>query len=174
MHRTLATSVRVLAAWTAFGVATATAAEPAHRQLVSPVAIGPSFGGGMLVSMAIELKATDHVWVQSDVGLRVGLSEKDLYPNLAFTAGAHTAYGATPARFGYFGIVGASAPITFFDAWVAAGLSIDFHGKSARRKGNLEVGPALYLVRNLPDEAHLDFPVFVYLRYALLFGVGGP
>ena len=174
MHRTLPTSVRVLAAWTAFGVGTATAAEPPPRQFVSPVAIGPSFGGGMLASMAIEIKAADHVWVQSDAGLRVGLSEKDLYPNLAVTAGAHTAYGATPARFGYFGIVGASAPLRFFDAWVAAGLSIDFHGKSARRKGNLEAGPAVYVVRDLPEEVHLDFPVFVYLRYALLFGMGGP
>lgn len=155
------------------GLATATAAEPASPRFVSPVALGASFGGGMFASMAVEVRASDLVWIQSDVGLRVGVSIADVYPNVALTAGAHTAYGLAPARFGYFGIVGASAPLEFFDAWVAAGLSIDFHGKGARRKGNLEVGPALYLVRDLPDEVHLDFPVFVYLRYALLFGIGG-
>lgn len=133
---------------------------------------GPTVGGGTLVGMRAEVQTSPSVWLRTGLGLRVGMSIQELYPNAALSLGVGSAFGEGKFRNGVFGEVGASAPIGFFDAWVAAGWSAHLYRKSGQRSVNLEVGPAVYLVRELPPETSLHWPVFLLARAAFPFEFG--
>lgn len=136
--------------------------------------IGPSIGGGMLVGMSMEVRASRTLWVQADLGLRPGLSVSNVYPNVALTTGINMGLGEKRIRHGVFAVTGLSAPLGFFDAWLAAGWSMEVFNKKGRRTMNFEVGPSLYLVREMPAETDLSWPAFLYMRAAWPFEVSGP
>ncbi|GDX80778.1 hypothetical protein LBMAG42_25890 [Deltaproteobacteria bacterium] len=133
--------------------------------------LGPSVGGGMLVGMTMEVQASRTLWVQTDLGLRPGISVSDVYPNIALSTGINMGLGEKRIRHGVFAVTGLSAPLGFFDAWLAAGWSMEVFNKKGRRTMNLEVGPSLYLVREMPAETDLSWPAFLYLRAAWPFEV---
>lgn len=177
MYRMVAAFLSWSAPAAAEEVGPATPAAPAAVEVVpthddAPVSLGPSFGGGMLASAALEVLVGGGVRLQADLGMRFGLSAQDLYPNVGASVGAVGAWGPRRVRHGAFVVAGASAPLGFFDAWAGVGYALELRGKRMERRGLLEVGPAVYLVRDLPSEVGLDSPAFVYLRYSVPFELG--
>lgn len=136
--------------------------------------LGPSLGGGMLVGMTMEVQAGRTLWVQTDLGLRPGVSLSAVYPNIALTTGINLGFGEHRVRHGVFAVTGLSAPLGFFDAWLAAGWSMEVFDRTGRRTMNFEVGPSLYLVRDMPPETDLTWPAFLYMRLAWPFEVSRP
>ena len=139
---------------------------PAARAADLYPAIGFVVGGGSLIGLDVTVPLGPDVSVAVDAGLRLGLSIEDVYPNAnaGFVVGGELTKDA-PVRHGVFATAGASAPLGFFDAWVGAGWQMVSYDRRRLRQFTLDVGPALYLVRNMPPETALTIPAFVYVRF---------
>ncbi len=138
----------------------------------APVALGPTFGGGMLVGVQADFRLTQGVYAQLSLGFRPGFTLDVFYPNVAAAAGVTAAWGVKKVRSGVYASVAASAPVEFFDAWVSAGYALEARDSHLRRVGVLHVGPALYLAREMPEGVAFYSPVFVYVSYTFPIELG--
>ncbi len=128
--------------------------------------MGPVFGGGSLVGLDLTVPLGEEVSLGIDVGLRTGLSIKDIYPNVAgsvVVAGELSRPGRT--RHGLFATVGATAPLDFFEVWTGGGWHLSTFDARGLRQIGFDLGLAYYLVRELPPETDLRLPAFLYLRF---------
>ena len=147
-------------------LAAALAVAPPALAAPQPAAVGPVFGGGNLAGLNVTAPLGEDVSLGIDLGLRPGVSIRGFYANFA---GVLVAAGelSRPARtrHGLFAAFGASAPLSFFDAWTAGGWHMSSYDTRGLRQLSFELGPAYYLVRDLPPETDLRLPVFLYLRF---------
>lgn len=138
-------------------------------------AIGPVFGGGNLAGLNVTAPLSEDVSLGMDLGFRPGLSISGFYANFA---GVLAASGelSKPARtrHGLFAAFGVSAPLEFFDAWTGAGWHMSSYDTRGLRQISFQLGPAYYLVRDLPPETDLRLPVFLYLRFVYHVPLLGP
>jgi hypothetical protein len=141
-------------------------AAPQAQAGTQAAAIGPVFGGGNLAGLNVTAPLSEDVSLGIDLGLRPGVSIRGFYANFAgvlVAAGELSRAGRT--RHGLFAAFGASAPLSFFDAWTAGGWHMSSYDTRGLRQLSFELGPAYYLVRDLPPETDLRLPVFLYLRF---------
>lgn len=159
MPRSHAPSAAVLAALTLAGVPSARAAD------LYP-ALGPVVGGGSLIGLDVTVPLGSDVTLAVDAGLRPGISVERAYANfdLGIVVAAELSKGKA-SRHGIFGTAGASAPAEFFDAWTAVGWHFVSYDRRELRQFTLDLGPAVYLIREMPRETALTVPAFVYVRF---------
>lgn len=139
---------------------------PAARAADLYPALGPVVGGGSLIGLDVTVPLGPDVTLAVDAGLRPGLSIERLYGNVDFgmVVGAELSHGKA-SRHGIFGTAGASAPADFFDAWTAVGWHYVNYDRRELRQFTLDLGPAVYLIRQMPPETALTIPAFVYVRF---------
>ncbi len=133
--------------------------------------LGPTVGGGSLVGGVVQVQLSRPLYLEAEVGYRGGWSVGHAYyPNLMFAGGLSTQFGQRPWRSGFFANVATTLPFAFYEAWVALGWSSRFWGPRDLRSFTLDLGPAIYLYRDLPPGTDLDeLPFFVHARVAWHF-----
>lgn len=142
---------------------------PAARAGVG-LTMGASVGGGTLVGGIAQLQVSRAFFVEADIGYRSGWDVGErYYPNFAVGAGMSATFGKKPFRNGFYFNAASTLPMGFHEAWVSAGWSARLWGPKDLRSFTLEVGPAVYAVRDLPPGTDLEFPGFLHLRAAWHF-----
>jgi hypothetical protein len=148
------------------------AAPPARAEGVG-LTLGPSVGGGSLVGGVVQVQVSRPIFLEADIGYRGGWAVGEgYYPNVMVAAGIAAQFGERPARHGFFAKVGSTAPIAFYEAFVALGWSMRVWGPKDLRSFTMDLGPGIFLVRDLPPNVDLgEVPLFVHLRAAWHFPV---
>ncbi len=103
--------------------------------------------------------------LETTLGPRVGIA-REVYFNLAATAGASLVYGSKQARLGPFVRAGSTLPMGhWYEAFAAGGLETRFTVRKGLWAG-FDVGYGLMLVQDLPDDTD-TVPHIAYLRFAM-------
>ncbi|MDP2307785.1 MAG: hypothetical protein Q8P18_17300 [Pseudomonadota bacterium] len=146
---------------------------PSARAEGVGLTLGPSVGGGSLVGGVVQAQLSRPVFLEADLGYRAGWAVGEgYYPNVMIAAGVAAQFGERPWRNGFFAKVGTTAPVAFYEAWVAFGWSARIWGPKDIRSFTMDFGPAVYIVRDLPSNVDLgEVPLFAHLRVAWHFPV---
>lgn len=155
-----------------FSALLSVAAPAAHAEGVG-VTLGPTVGGGGLVGGVVQIQLSRPVFLEADLAYRGGWDVGTAYyPNLMVAGGVVAQFGERPLRNGFFAKVATTAPAASYEAWVAFGWSMRAWGPKDIRSFTMDLGPAVYLAREMPSGVDLgEIPFFAHLRFAWHFPV---
>ncbi len=128
--------------------------------------------GGQAVGFTYALRPSQGTGIDVSLGPRFGLSD-GLWANLMLTGGGWLVTPRPKVQHGGFARVGLSMPLpNWREGLIAAGYAMRIQSRRQNMLNCIDIGPGYLYVDELPD-GYEPFPVLLYLRYSMLFSVGG-